>query len=79
MKKLTLLFLICLSGIMISCSTESPLDNLPFVVTGIEPVKNSDMANYFQNNETLLTAKHFVLAPIGKFQIGDTISSAYFY
>jgi len=66
------------SCLFVSCKTDSDLC-LPFVVTGKEAVKNSNMSNYFENGETFLTCKRFVLSPSDKFQIGDTISTAYFY
>ena len=72
MKKLAFLIL-CLSVLFVSCN-DSYYE--PFIVTGILAVPNSDMSDYFEKGQDKYTMENFVLAPTGKYQIGDTIPEA---
>jgi hypothetical protein len=47
----------------------------PFIVTGIEAVSNT-MSNYYEKGEDKYTMTNYVLAPTGKYKIGDTIPEA---
>jgi hypothetical protein len=73
MKKVFFLFFV---GVLISsCSSEAYFD--PFIVTGTELIeKNKSMSNYYEKGQNYDTIGDYVIAPTGKFQIGDTIFEA---
>ena len=72
MKKIAFLILL-LSVLFVSC-TDSYYE--AFIVTGIKAIPNSDMSNYYEKNQNSETSNNYVLAPTGKYQIGDTIPEA---
>ena len=73
MKKLAFLIL-CMSILLVSCNNDSYYE--PFIVTGIESIPNSNMSNYYEKGQDKQTMENYVLAPTGKYQIGDTIPEA---
>lgn len=72
-KALVVVFFI---GMLLSSCTKDEAVYEAFIVTGIEAVANSNMSNYYEKGQDKYTMTNYVLAPTGKYKVGDTIPEA---